>query len=127
LILKYYCLEDAGLSYCWLGLPKVSGFQTLRKKLMICGPQDPPRKFQLQIPSKSVRIKTRAEEGTQRKLLSLHFSALVLIRADLLRTWSWNFRGEFLVPPIINFALRVWNPLTFARPFVDWVHLQGSY
>jgi hypothetical protein len=43
-------------------------------------------------------------------------SALVLIRADLLRIESQNFGGEFLGPQIINFSLRVWNFLTFIRP-----------
>jgi hypothetical protein len=33
--------------------------------------------------------------------------------ADLLGIEGWNFGGESLRPQIINFSLRVWNPLTF--------------
>ncbi len=45
-----------------LGRVKVSGCQTLREKLMICGPKNSLPIFQPSIRSKSTRIKTRAKK-----------------------------------------------------------------
>jgi hypothetical protein len=83
--------------------------------MMNCCPKNSPPKFQLQIRSKSARIKTRVDD---KKSVNLAIVLLNFYRAELLRIWSWNFGGEFLGPQIIIFSLRVWNFLTFARPIL---------
>jgi hypothetical protein len=98
-----------------VGRAKVKRFQTLSKKLMICSPKYQLTKFQPPIRSKSARIKTRTEKNNGYDLRCV-LLALVLIRAGLLRIEGWNFGGGFLGLQIINFLLRVWNPLIFARP-----------
>jgi hypothetical protein len=84
----------------YLRRANVNGFRTFREKLIICGPNSPP-KFQPSIRNKSARIKLGLKSIT------------ALIREDLLQTEGWNF----LVSSWDNKSpnLRVGNPLTFAH------------
>jgi hypothetical protein len=45
-----------------LGRAEVNGFQTLRKRLMICVPKNSPPKFQPSIRGRTARTKTRVEK-----------------------------------------------------------------
>jgi hypothetical protein len=63
-------------------------------------------------------------EGTQREPQPLYFSALLLIRADLLQIEGWNFGDDSLGPQIINFALIIGNPLTLTQPSSQLAHVQ---
>jgi hypothetical protein len=67
-----------------------------------------------------IRSITAPELGRKRaKVGTLFLHKPAWIRAIILRFWGWKFSGEFLRREIINFTLRVGNPLTLAHPIVQ--------
>jgi uncharacterized membrane protein len=83
---------------------------------MIYGPKNSPPKFHPSIRSKSVRIKTRAKRYSGYDVRCVPLSALVLIRAGLLRIKGSNFGGEFFGTTNHKFFAKGWKSVDFRPP-----------
>jgi hypothetical protein len=110
----YWMMGRVEIQCCKVGWAKINGFQTLRVKLVICGPKNPPPKFQFKIQSKTAWIKTR-----------VYFSALVHIWAALLWIWGWNFSGGILETTKHQYYPQGLKSVDFGPPYCE-VYTENS-